>query len=136
MLARIRTLGEGRHIPWDARRHSSPALSACLLVPSLPLLVLKADILGSPEHWHGAQSDSFHDRRKMSLEERAAKLCTQRPQEGGVSRQAAPPWGTEAASGSLGMDPGLGPARGGLKPRPGLNVPTFLILHFLNPFVL
>lgn len=34
-------------------------------------------------------------------------------------------------SGSLGIDLGLGPVGGGLKPGPGLDVPTFLILQFL-----
>lgn len=67
--------------------------SFCLPLDTFPP-VAGADILGSLECGQGAQSDSFHNRRKISLEKRAAKPCAQRMQEGGVRRWAAPPQGT------------------------------------------
>lgn len=73
--------------------------------------------LGSPGCGQGGQSGHVQDRRKMSLEEHGAKRCAQRRQG----------WGVRT---SPGISPGLGPARG------GLDVPAFLILHFLNLVVL
>lgn len=57
-----------------------PALRArhSLSFSSLPLLVLKADISGSPERGQDAQNNSFRDRRKMSLAEPGAKQRARR----------------------------------------------------------
>lgn len=79
------------------------AFQHCSFCPShtfLPAADVRSDILWSLECGQGAQSDSFHERRKMSLEACAAKPCAHCMQEGGASRWAALPWRSWDQSGS------------------------------------
>lgn len=66
----------------------------------LPVADVQSDILWSLERGQGAQSDSFHERKKMPLKPCAAKPCAHCMQEGGASRWSALPWGSWDQSGS------------------------------------